>query len=615
MRYNELVQEGIKFGQKEINDILSRSGDFNVGIEYEFRLPPETTSKLKQLLDEYNLYSSVSMIEAEHDNMTEVVTKKLTVTDAVSNIKQFFKMFSDNDIEVPKMAGMHISISTNKYDLSKINMAKFLVLMNGEHLHRLFPERKYVVDITKKVILLNSGRISDKSLGTTFGFKRMESVIEETLDSKYQTIKVSDYSKVDMNGRIELRFFGGKDYHKQFSKIKQEMIRSLFLLEIAYTDLFDKEYKKQMYKLMNSTRTHNIKKVTEDPTYIKEIKNPSEELKTIAVRLDGETIQYIENPSEELQLMAVGNLSSVIRFIKNPYESAQEVALSNSGILIKYIKNPSEKMKKVAVENTGSAIFHIENPSEELMIIAVSNSRTIFNTMVQHGMDITEKVKRVAVETFPQNILYIENPSEELMIIAVTKGTFVLEQLIEYDIEVTEKVKQEAIKYFPSNIAAIENPSEELKRLALTQNPLTIQSIENPTISDIELALKQDPETLKVIREVHEDIDIPEETLLNVVEEEPNMIAFIDNPSEAVQLQAVRRRGLSIQFLNNPSEEVQIEAIKETFMAIAKINNPTEKAKEKAVRESRYALSLIRDFVEGGASNKLITLHKKLWEK
>ena len=32
------LEEGAKFGEKEVSDILSRSGDFNIGIEYEFNI-------------------------------------------------------------------------------------------------------------------------------------------------------------------------------------------------------------------------------------------------------------------------------------------------------------------------------------------------------------------------------------------------------------------------------------------------------------------------------------------------------------------------------------------------------------------------------------------------
>ena len=38
---------------------------------------------------------------------------------------------------------------------------------------------------------------------------------------------------------------------------------------------------------------------------------------------------------------------------------------------------------------------------------------------------------------------------------------------------------------------------------------------------------------------------------------------FITNPSEEVQLEAVKRNGYAIQFITNPSHEVQVEAIKQ----------------------------------------------------
>ncbi|CAI3959032.1 unnamed protein product, partial [Commensalibacter papalotli (ex Botero et al. 2024)] len=39
-------------------------------------------------------------------------------------------------------------------------------------------------------------------------------------------------------------------------------------------------------------------------------------------------------------------------------------------------------------------------------------------------------------------------------------------------------------------------------------------------------------------------------------------IQYIHNPSEAVQLEAVKNDGYSIQYIHNPSEAVQIEAVK-----------------------------------------------------
>jgi DNA-dependent RNA polymerase auxiliary subunit epsilon len=60
------------------------------------------------------------------------------------------------------------------------------------------------------------------------------------------------------------------------------------------------------------------------------------------------------------------------------------------------------------------------------------------------------------------------------------------------------------------------------------------------------------------------------------------LIQFIDNPSEEVQLAAVKENGYSIKFIDNPSEEVQLAAVKENGYSIKFIDNPSGKVKQLA---------------------------------
>ena len=60
------------------------------------------------------------------------------------------------------------------------------------------------------------------------------------------------------------------------------------------------------------------------------------------------------------------------------------------------------------------------------------------------------------------------------------------------------------------------------------------------------------------------------------------IIKYIKNPSEEIQIEAVRKNGYAIRFIKNPSEEIQIEAVKENGYAIEYIKNPTEKVQELA---------------------------------
>ncbi len=48
-----------------------------------------------------------------------------------------------------------------------------------------------------------------------------------------------------------------------------------------------------------------IKMININPTLIENIKNPTDEMKLLAVRKNGLVIKYIENPTKEMQEIAI----------------------------------------------------------------------------------------------------------------------------------------------------------------------------------------------------------------------------------------------------------------------------------------------------------------------
>ena len=62
--------------------------------------------------------------------------------------------------------------------------------------------------------------------------------------------------------------------------------------------------------------------------------------------------------------------------------------------------------------------------------------------------------------------------------------------------------------------------------------------------------------------------------LKNIVEN--NLLQYIENPSEEVQLAAVSQDGWAIQYIKNPSEEVQLAAVNQNGDAIQYIKNLSE---------------------------------------
>ena len=76
-------------------------------------------------------------------------------------------------------------------------------------------------------------------------------------------------------------------------------------------------------------------------------------------------------------------------------------------------------------------------------------------------------------------------------------------------------------------------------------------------------------------------IDNPsQEVQLAAVKEDPWSVKYIQNPSQTVQLAAVKKNPFSIQYIQNPSEKVQLVAVKNNPFSIKYIKNPTQKVKK-----------------------------------
>ena len=72
-----------------------------------------------------------------------------------------------------------------------------------------------------------------------------------------------------------------------------------------------------------------------------------------------------------------------------------------------------------------------------------------------------------------------------------------------------------------------------------------------------------------------------------------NAIKYIKNPSEAVQIAAVKYNGPAIQYIENPSEAVQIAAVKKNGLAIQYIKNPSEAVQIAAVNQNSGVIKFI----------------------
>lgn len=246
--------EGVKFGKKELENVILESNKFNIGIEYEM-LPPVTfddnsNSHIQQTMEwikANNIKNIREVINEEHE-MVEVITRTMEMSEGIEHIENFLKIATRDGFEFPTFAGMHVSISlkNTNYDLNKL---KFLILMSGDFIEKHFPTRVHTdnVQFIVKKLISEYFDSNDK-----FDVKAIENKLNDDvfLNDKYTGINVGDYFK--FNGRIELRFIGGGAYNERFDEMKWNILRAAYLLGIAYEEtMFKNEYTKALYKVWN----------------------------------------------------------------------------------------------------------------------------------------------------------------------------------------------------------------------------------------------------------------------------------------------------------------------------------------------------------------------------
>ena len=249
-----------EYFEEIINDYLEALGgddpvNYAIGISEHFDTPilyydaDDTTAELPDVVS-----NNLTAIEDEHNNQVEVVTDTVNIPTGIAIIEEMFDYIKENG-STSDSSGMHISISID--DVDSVNLVKFLILMEmGYIVDDVFPEREYVNDIDEIFSKTISRKIDDYIFLDKINYKMSNQEILEKVvtlikstsifDDKYQSIKFGDYEI--HNGRIELRFFGGKEYEYRYDEISQHIFRALYVLLVSSNDYKQKEYMKGLYK-------------------------------------------------------------------------------------------------------------------------------------------------------------------------------------------------------------------------------------------------------------------------------------------------------------------------------------------------------------------------------
>jgi hypothetical protein len=215
------------------------------------------------------------------------------------------------------------------------------------------------------------------------------------------------------------------------------------------------------------------------------------------------------------------------------------------------------RKRNIAVDNgSDPKSYELKYFSEDVRIkIIVTDPYYYYNYLEKAGA-LTDYIILECVKRKPSIIQYVNNPSEEVQLEGVKHTGY----NIEYLYNPAEVAQIAAVKNSAIALSHIQNPSEEVQLAAVRSHSLALGTIFSKGITPSENV-------------------VTSAIILNPINAIYHLREYDVLISEELKMMAVNINGKSIQFMYNPSEELQLAAIKNSLYAFGNIKNPTEKAR------------------------------------
>ena len=315
-------------------------------------------------------------------------TSKILVLDKSEQVKLFGKNISLIDQMKKILKGSFTSFyNSNKKELERVEKD-----INNEMNDYTSIGVEGLTNIPKVPLIF------DGIVFTSYADGRVLVLFDTSLGNPLQYVNTKTTKKGDKLNWISLK---SKDSHRigkderGISKLANYLLKNPIVLDFP---LLKYEQKKE---IVFTKIKYNIFMILEEyQFYISEFSPSPEELETYNIKMiSGEpsTIKYIKNPSEQLQISAVRNNGHLIEFIKNPSKEVQLASVKNNGYSIEYIENPSEEVQLSAVLRSPYSIEHIIEkgiiPSEQVQLAAVKENLNAFNIIKNKGIVPSEQLQ------------------------------------------------------------------------------------------------------------------------------------------------------------------------------------------------------------------------------
>lgn len=256
---------------EQIEQYFLNSGEYSEGGSEA--LADEVRNDLEYRGHEYGLdWNSIEEVTTDESvpDGVEVITHPEPIEDAMETMEAMFSHIREVG-STSTITGLHVNMSIKGLTFNKqnFNKVKFIVLMDLAHLITpdskgfiKFPPRNHVSDMLESV----SSPLDMFTMASSTNFDHVVNTLEKLIeeDTKYQSINFShafgEYVSPHLR-RVEMRFFGGKDYEKRYDEIYWNIHRAAYMMLAGFDKEFgDREYKQLIYRWLNriSERQWNV---------------------------------------------------------------------------------------------------------------------------------------------------------------------------------------------------------------------------------------------------------------------------------------------------------------------------------------------------------------------
>lgn len=252
---------------------------------------------------------------------------------------------------------------------------------------------------------------------------------------------------------------------------------------------------------------------------------------------------------------------TAVHMIRDPnFKQTEAICLAAvklDGMALRYCNDKTKDICFAAIRENPEALMFIKCPSYEMMLEVVSSRGLLLSEI--DTVYRTYAMCEAAVNQNGEALQYCPVQTLDLCKAAYDEDS---DNFMYCDCQ-TEKMCIDALEYSIDNFEYIKDKTLRIWQTALEINGLLLENCPYNRIDVCRIAVTQTGHAIRWV-----PFEFEEELNMIAVEQTPEAIQYMTNPSNEVCLSALSQWGLTLQYIKNQTEELCIEAVTQNGLAL-----------------------------------------------